>query len=99
MKESANVALDGADAHELMSDEVCVMRRRNEVLRDRPRHILPDRLTLLRKRGVVGRVEEPCETFNRQKLRWLVGLFWYSDKLVPDCLELFGGMARLRYSL
>ena len=57
MKQGADVALNRADADQLMPDEVRVVRARDEVLRQRARHVV----LLVVERGVVRRREERHE--------------------------------------
>jgi hypothetical protein len=53
-EERANVPFYSTITNQLMADEVCVVRARNEVVRDRQRHILGNILMVICKDRVVG---------------------------------------------
>jgi len=57
-EERANVPFHSAITNQLMTDEVRVVRARDEVVRDRQRHILGNILVVVCKDRVVGRCQE-----------------------------------------
>ena len=61
MKQGADVALNRADADQLMPDEVRVVRRGHVVLRDWSCHILVDWQTVFREGSVLLAEEEASE--------------------------------------
>ena len=66
MQQGSDVPLDGAVAHELVPNEIRIVRGRDVILRQRPRHIVVYPSMLVHKRGVVRRQKERCESLLRE---------------------------------
>lgn len=54
MQEGSDIPLDRADTYQLMADEICVMRCRDEVFREWTSHVVPYFAVLVSERGIVG---------------------------------------------
>lgn len=61
MQQRPNIPLDRTIPNELMSNQIRIMRRRDEIIRQRQRHIVKHPIVMIGERGIVPREEEGGE--------------------------------------